>query len=1373
MTDVQQPDTPGQSEEAPAGRSRVRKIVLRLGVVVLAVIAALIVTPFTIDLGPYLRGLAERQGSKFLQRPMHIGHLSARLAVGIFVIEDLVIEGLSPQDRPFLKAKKITVQLPWWTTFRSQLIFESIEMTDWEMLVEVFPNGRHNFPRITRQQKAPGRRSRITTTLKSVLVSRGQFTYDDHTTPWTTVARNLTAQVYRPYGGTDYRGRASFSDGTVHIQSYEPFRTDMRSRFKIVGGRVLFDRIDLVSDGARSVVDGEVDLAHWPEQLYRVRSVIDFPTQKSIFFHRERFTAAGTGEFEGTFRLFRRASGGTGRELKGHFTSAVAGVNAWRFPDLRGSVLWLSDRLEITNATAQLYGGTVRFDYRMAPFGNKAVPTRVTWDVDYRHVDLGRLTDFLETRGLRLAGRASGRNRLEWPLGKWSQKRGAGEVVAEAPAGVRTMTRELPADLIARVPELPPEGPFDPHAPLGYLPIAGRISYSLDPEWIELDESWSATPQTYVEFQGRTAFGERSRIPFHVTSADWQESDRVLAGILTAFGSPSGAVPVGGYGEFDGVMLASFKRPRIEGVFSGDSMRAWDVTWGRGRADVVLENSYAFVSNAVVTSGESEIRATGQFSLGFPRKDGGEEIDARVSLTRRPLVDLRHAFELDDYPVEGLVSGEYHIFGKYQAPFGFGRLVIDNGVAYGETFDRATASLRFEGTGVRLDNLDIAKGPGSVTGAAWVAWEGTYSFNADGRRIPIESLATVRSPRAPLSGLLQFNATGAGTFEDPRYDVKLRADDLFVGDEGVGQVTGHLAVRRETLTLEFEAASPRLVVSGSGRIALTPGMDAELSIRFADTSLDPYLRFFEPRLSPFTTAVAGGTIRAVGALADVSHLLVQARVEQLDLKLFDYRLANDGPIELSLDQQVLRIDRLRVAGEGTELQLQGEVPFAQGEVAVKASGDANLGILQGFYRALRSSGMARLTAEISGSLGKPVFSGSATIVDGRLRHFAIPHSLESINGRLSFDAAGVRVDDVTARLGGGTVHFGGRMGLNGLAAGDLSLTATGEQMRIRYPEGFRSIIDADLTLQGTIAAPVLSGSVTVRDALWSRRIEASPDLFNLTGSGPAPPPGAAAAPQAFPLRFDLSINAPSTVRLENNIAKIVARADLKLQGTYDRPLLFGHVEIDRGDLVFEGNRYTVTRGGIDFFNASRIEPVFDIEAETRVRLPGQTYRVTLGFNGSANRFVYTLNSDPPLSQVDIISLLFGHATNLADADLRALRPDVARESEEALLRQSMARLLTSPISAPVSRLFESTFGIDTAITPTLGSETDPLTPSARLILGRRLSNRAYMTYIRELGSIQRPQILVLEYDQNDRIGWVITQNGDSTFAIDFRVRHRF
>jgi translocation and assembly module TamB len=780
------------------------------------------------------------------------------------------------------------------------------------------------------------------------------------------------------------------------------------------------------------------------------------------------------------------------------------------------------------------------------------------------------------------------------------------------------------------------------------------------------------------------------------------------------------------------------------------------------------------VENAVITAGESEIVANGQFSLGYPRRDRGEEINARIKVTRRPLSDLRRAFGLEDYPIDGYLSGEYHLYGNYETPFGFGRLAIADGVAYGETFESATSALRFEGTGIRLDSIQIAKSTGTATGAAWVGWGGDYSFNIDGRRIPVESLAALSFPRAPLSGLLSFTASGTGTFDEPRYDVtNIRVDDLFAGDEGIGQLTGRLSLRGDLLTADFEAASPRLTASGSGRLALTPEMDAEMTLRFNDASLDPYLRFFEPRLSPYTRAIAGGTIRVVGELADVDQLVVEARVEQLDLELFDYPVRNEGPLQFSLDQHVVRVDQFRLAGEGTQLQLEGQISLHDRTIDLDAKGDANLGILQGFYRNLRSRGTAALQAQITGSLDQPVFAGSARLSNGRIRHLSLPHGLEAINGSVFFDAGGIRIQDVTARLAAGQVRFGGRIAMAGFTPGELNITAVGEQMLLRYPEGFRSRVDADLWLRGSVGSPILGGLVTVHDAVWTRRFELDPNLFNLGGGGGPALPSPAPAAQTVPLRFDIQVNAPGSLRVENNLASIVSSAELRLQGTYDRPLLFGHAEIDRGSIIFEGNRYLVTRGSIDFLNpAGRIEPLFDIEAETRVRLPNQTFRVTIGVSGTLNQASMTLGSDPPLPNIDIISLLLGQTTDVQNAELRALRGEDTAEAQEALLRAAGVRLLTGSISAPVRSLVEETFGLTTAqITPTLGAEGDALTPSARLILGKRLSQRAFLTFSRALGTTAREQIIVLEYDQSDRVGFVFTQTGDRTFAIEFRVRH--
>ena len=97
----------------------------------------------------------------------------------------------------------------------------------------------------------------------------------------------------------------------------------------------------------------------------------------------------------------------------------------------------------------------------------------------------------------------------------------------------------------------------------------------------------------------------------------------------------------------------------------------------------------------------------------------------------------------------------------------------------------------------------------------------------------------VAYPRLPLSGLLDFKAPATGTFDAPRNDVQNRRSATLRRRRRVGQVTARLGMRSETLTIQLEASSPRLAITGTGNIGMTPQMDAELTIRFTDASIDP------------------------------------------------------------------------------------------------------------------------------------------------------------------------------------------------------------------------------------------------------------------------------------------------------------------------------------------------------------------------------------------------------------------------------------------------------------------------------------------------------------------------------------------------------
>jgi len=335
------------------------------------------------------------------------------------------------------------------------------------------------------------------------------------------------------------------------------------------------------------------------------------------------------------------------------------------------------------------------------------------------------------------------------------------------------------------------------------------------------------------------------------------------------------------------------------------------------------------------------------------------------------------------------------------------------------------------------------------------------------------------------------------------------------------------------------------------------------------------------------------------------------------------------------------------------------------------------------------------------------------------------------------------------------------------------------------PEGVRSVVDADLSLRGTIKAPTLGGTVTVKSALWNRRVDTPGSIFDLasrrSGSVGGPAPADTAA--TLPLKFDLQLLMPSTLRVENNLARVVASADLTLRGTYDRPVVAGHADVERGEVTFEGRRYRITHGTMDFTNPARIEPFFDVEAETNVRVPGQTYRVTVAFAGTSEQLRPTLNSDPPLPTSDVLALLFsdvrrtGTGAEYLAPELRAKQNPTQTQTDILTTRATQA--LASPLSAEVGKVVEQTFGVDTfQLTPSLvdpyNQQTARLNPTARLTIGKRISDRVYLTFSRSIGSTINDQIVLLEYEESDRLSWILSRNEDSqTYALEFRVRHVF
>ena len=114
-----------------------------------------------------------------------------------------------------------------------------------------------------------------------------------------------------------------------------------------------------------------------------------------------------------------------------------------------------------------------------------------------------------------------------------------------------------------------------------------------------------------------------------------------------------------------------------------------------------------------------------------------------------------------------------------------------------------------------------------------------------------------------------------------------------------------------------------------------------------------------PKLSPYTTAVASGSIRVAGALTDVDHLLVDGTVDTR--RHATVRLRASATPRRSGSRSTSTWSASRICSSSARTRSSTSAARSRctiERIALRASGDANLGILQGFFRDVRGSGRA-------------------------------------------------------------------------------------------------------------------------------------------------------------------------------------------------------------------------------------------------------------------------------------------------------------------------------------------------------------------------------------------------------------------------------
>ncbi|HME11828.1 MAG TPA: translocation/assembly module TamB domain-containing protein [Candidatus Acidoferrum sp.] len=907
---------------------------------------------------------------------------------------------------------------------------------------------------------------------------------------------------------------------------------------------------------------------------------------------------------------------------------------------------------------------------------------------------------------------------------------------------------------------------------LGHQPINAdwEFKWVADPNILTFESGEFATPSATASISG-TLEPRHSNLSMKL-DVDALEPNRDFINKIQGAkpGSADALRTLSGAMHWNGKITGPLGGPTFQGRLRGEHLQYDTIALDTLEGDLTYSPAQLTLTNARARRGQMDAMLVAELELtewSF-RTENNWTVDASIEKT--PLHEIQQSLKLD-YPVQGLLSGQFHGRGTRSQPAVTGLFDLSEATAYGLAFNRLRGQLNIQPDEIRVTNAELrffapgteaGRGAGIVTGsAAYQFHDKSLSADLVGAGLPLENFQQLQSARFPLGGQVSFRMKLAGPAKAPSGQGTIRLVDLRVGADVIGSFEGNLESDGQAATFQVNSAMSTGELSGTFTLGLREPFPLNGKASIKNIDLDPFLlsAFHVKQFSGH--GEVAGDIAVSGSLKQPQSLTVDARFSRLVLNYENVRLENAGDVHFRSSRESFEIEPATFRGSDTNLQIAGSVGFTgRRNVNLKLNGAMDLRLLDGFAPGLDTQGAAQIDAAFEGTLDRPRITGKVHVDKASARAADFPTGLSAIKGDLIFDASRAFFQSVTAEVGGGELTLTGSVSYADRPI-RYDVGVRTDRVRIRYPEGMSWLVGGNLRLTGTLDAGLLSGRVVVQRVNFNQGVESAASLFSGQGGISGPSGGSTFLRN---LQFDITGQSAPDARMEWPGAELEADADVRVRGTWEHPILLGHVHILSGDLFFAGNRYRVSRGDINFADPFRLDPVLNVEATTTIR----QYEITLDFTGPSSKLALSYRSDPPLPGNDIITLLALGQTS-SEASSHSGGPTQTNSGATALLSEA----ISSQLGGRLERLFGITrFRVDPGLT-TLGSTTaTDQNPAARVTVEQQISRNLTITYVSNVGSTQQ-QVIQVEYNISRSLSLVALRDYNGTFGIDLVKKKRF
>lgn len=1306
-----------------------------------------------------------------------------RLEVGSFTIHwralsvdfyGLKLHGTETRaEPPLFAADHLNVGLKIVSVLRRKIDLRRVVLDRPAVYLRVDAEGRSNLPAPSNSTKTSS--SGETTAklfdmaVQSVNINSGMIGYNDQQAQVSADLQRFHLHLGFDNRSHGYPAAVGYDHGLLKVKDFRPIAHQAEIQLTATRSAIIVDQLQLQTAKSRLAASGS--LANYRSPVVEASYQASLRTDEVAAILRVRSLPAGTVTANGTARY----QSGSNRSfveavyVNGTLFSPALALRIGRAVTQANAVhaaYRLQDgNLYVEHASSDLLGGRGTGKFEMAHLTGAS---RSKFEASLNNASLSEISRVLlpAASGVRLSGQANVIAQGGWTTdihnlsGHMSAALTGPLPPGPLPPAPAPSTSTSPST--STIPNREPSATRGVNTPV-IIPVSGNIDVSYDGARSAAAFQHSSIRTASADFSFYGTLSNRSALNVAANSSNLRELTNLIAAIDAGIqfsggkvarpnpSSPLQDLDIDGSARFSGQVLGALNTPRITGQLAADNFQIAGTHWRSLQTNLEVSPTLINLNGATLAGApQGTLNLTVRASLAGWSLTPTSMIVGQLTASRMSIADLERIARIH-YPVTGDLSANISFDGSERNPTGQGSLTITNASAWNEPI--ASLAVQFQGDGNSIrSTAQLRTNGGNLSANIGLSPQtGEYDAAVSIPGLAVGKLHTVEAYAKEFSGTLSGTAEGRGTFQNPQLSANLQIAQLQFHDQAVRllQAQVNVAQQHASFTLQSDLEQGALQAKGDADLTGEHMASASVDIRGLPISLllANYLPRGGPRFGGQTEIHA--TIR--GPLTTPARLEAHVDIPTLSVGYKSAEVSSVRPIQLDYRNGNITLQPTEMKGSGTDLNLRGNVPIKSAEpMDVSARGTLDLASLNGLTPDLAASGRVELDISARGAFAHPITQGQLQILNGSLSSESVPVGFEMMNLQVALQGNRAEITKLSGSAGGGAVTGTGFMVYGAQTNFDLNINAKG--VRVRYPEGVRTVADANLQVEGSPANSVLSGRVLIDRLSFTQNFDIATFMAQFSG-GPA-----AESPSLFEqnMKLNVAVQSAQDLNAESNQLSLEGSANVHLGGTLANPILLGRTTLTGGDIFFLGKRYVMQNGTIEFANPVHTQPIVNVFMSTTV----QQYNITLNFVGPLDRLRTNYTSTPALPPSDIINLIaFGKT-----AEQAATGPTTpATLGAESVLAKSVSGQVTGQI--------EKLAGISQLTIDPLAS-TDPSAPGSQVAIQQRVTGSLLFTFSTNVTSTQNQEVQ-LQYQANRNLSVSALRDRNGGYAVDVRIRKTF